>query len=222
MPESAEGFELYEQATDIAVMLALAKHVTRKTFIDVGAEKGAVSRALFEMGFQGVLFEPYPTHLPALQKLVEGTESKVFGYAIDETDHEGTLHIAVDDEGKERDYFHSLLRVEAHHLVKHARSLPVRCRSLASLASEGLISREIGVLKIDTEGCDLNVLRGMGDVGAEVLVCEFVTPSLYSTWSGSFPEPLVQAARGKGLPSLRRREADGRPRARRIRSPWIR
>ena len=65
-------------------------------------------------------------------------------------------------------------------------------------ASEGLISREIGVLKIDTEGCDLNVLRGMGDVRAEVLVCEFVTPSLYSTWSRSFPEPLVHAARKKG------------------------
>ena len=198
MSESVEDFESYEQATDIGVMLALAKHVSRKSFIDVGAEKGSFSRALFEIGFRGVLFEPFPLHLPVLRKLVEGTESKVFGFAIDEVDHEGTLHIAVDDEGKQRDYFHSLLRVEAHSLIHHAQSISVQCRSLGSLAREGLINQEIGVLKMDTEGYDLNVVRGMGDVRAEVLVCEFVTPSLYRTWTGSFPEALTEAAFNRG------------------------
>ena len=198
MLESVKGAEVYEQATDIAVILALARHVSQKAFIDVGAEKGTVSRAFFEIGFKGVLFEPFPAHLPVLQRLVEGTESRVFGFAIDETDREGTLHVAVDEEGKERDHFHSLRRIDAHPFVKHARALPIQCRSLASLASEGLISQEVGILKVDTEGCDLNVLRGMGDVRAEVLVCEFVTPSLYSTWSGSFPEPLMEAAKERG------------------------
>jgi FkbM family methyltransferase len=106
MPQSVEDFESYEQETDISIMLALARHVSRKSFIDVGAEKGSFSRALFEIGFRGVLFEPFPLHLPGLRRLVEGTESKVFEFAIDEADHEGTLHIAVDDEGKQRDYFH--------------------------------------------------------------------------------------------------------------------
>ena len=198
MPESVEDFESYEQATDISVMLALATHVSRKSFIDVGAEKGSFSRALFEIGFHGVLFEPFPLHLPGLRRLVEGTESKVFEFAIDEADHEGTLHIAVDDEGKQKDYFHSLLRVEAHPLIHHSESIAVQCRSLASLAREGLINQEIGVLKTDTEGYDLNVVRGMGHVRAEVLVCEFVTPSLYRTWTGSFPEALIEAAFDRG------------------------
>ena len=97
-----------------------------------------------------------------------------------------------------RDYFHSLLRVEAHRSFTTAQSIAVQCRSLASLAREGLISQEIGVFKTDTEGYDLNVVRGMGDVRAEVLVCEFVTPSLYRTWTGSFPEALIEAAFDRG------------------------
>ena len=198
MLESTENLESYKQETDILVMLALARQVSRKSFVDVGAEKGGVSHALLKTGFQGILFEPFPAHLPALRRLVEGTGSKVYGFAIDETDHEGTLHIAVDSEGKQRDYFHSLLRVEAHPLVRHDQSVPVQCRSLASLAREGLIGQEIGVLKIDTEGCDLNVIRGMGDVSAEVLVCEFFTSSLYSAWSGAFPEALTEAAFDRG------------------------
>jgi hypothetical protein len=56
----------------------------------------------------------------------------------------------------------------------------------------------LGVLKIDTEGYDLNVIRGMGDVRAEVLMCEFFTPSLYSAWSGGFPEALTEAAFERG------------------------
>jgi FkbM family methyltransferase len=198
MLESTENLEAYKQETDISVMLALAKQVSRKSFVDVGAEKGRISHALLKAGFQGVLFEPFPAHLPGLRRLVEGTASRVYGFAIDEMDHEGTLHIAVDSEGKQMDYFHSLLRVEAHPLVRHDQSIPVQCRSLASLAREGLIGKEIGFLKIDTEGYDLNVIRGMGDVRAEVLVCEFFTPRLYAEWSGAFPDALTKAAFDRG------------------------
>jgi len=199
MQASANDIEAYEQDTDISLMLALAKRVRRKSFIDVGAEKGSFARPLLDIGFEGVLFEPFSGHLPALRSLVEGTASKVFDIALDEADHAGSLHIAVDAEGKVRDYFHSLIRSEAHPYVRHAQSVPVQCRSLASLAQEGLISPEVGILKIDTEGNDLNVIRGMGDVRAEVMICEFVTPSLYSSWTGSFPEALVEAAALKGF-----------------------
>jgi len=199
MSESVHDFESYEQDTDISLMLALGRHVSRKSFVDVGAEKGSFSRALLDIGFHGALFEPFPAHLPGLRRLVEGTASRVFDIALDETDHEGSLHIAVDAEGKPKDYFHSLIRNEPHPFARHAQTVPVQCRSLESLAQEGLISSEIGILKIDTEGNDLNVIRGMGNVRAEVLICEFVTPSLYSTWTGSFPEALAEAAVSRGF-----------------------
>lgn len=96
------------------------------------------------------------------------------------------------------DYFHSLHRDESHPFAQHAESVPVLCRSLGSLAHEGLVDAAVGILKIDTEGSDLKVIRGMGNFTAEVMLCEFVTPRLYPTWTNSFPEALVAAARERG------------------------
>lgn len=188
----------YQQETELAIILALARHVKKRTFIDVGAEKGAFASTLMSAGFSGCMFEPFPAHLPALQALVKGTDSKVFPFAIDETDHEGLLHIAVDAAGKPMDYFHSLHRDEANPLAKHKEAIPIQCHSLRTLAERGVIESATGVLKIDTEGTDLKVVNGMGSFTAEVLVCEFVTPSLYSTWESSFPEALMEAAGKRG------------------------
>ncbi|CAN5889931.1 hypothetical protein BH11VER1_BH11VER1_00420 [soil metagenome] len=193
---AAEGS--YEQDTDMALLKALARHVRKKTFIDVGAEKGSFSQELINLGFSGTLFEPFPAHQVALEKLVAGKSSHVFQMAIDETDHEGRLHIAVDEKGMPMDYFHSLNRDESNPHARHASSISVTCRSLGSLTKEGIIAAEVGILKIDTEGNDLKVIRGMGSLTADVLFCEFVTPSLYPSWECSFPDALMEAARRIG------------------------
>lgn len=190
--------QLYEQNTDMALVLALAKHVRKRYFIDVGAEKGTFSKELLQLGFGGVLFEPYPDHLPVLQKLTEGRSARLYPTAIDDTDHDGELHIAVDGNGLPMDYFHSLHRDQSNPHASHTSSIPIRCRSLGSLAKEGIIETEVGILKIDTEGNDLKAIKGMGPVVAEVLMCEFVTPSLYPTWESSFPEALVEQAMSQG------------------------
>lgn len=186
--------EFYEQNTDMALVIALAKHVRNRSFIDVGAEKGTFSETFLNFGFSGTLFEPFPAHRPILEKLVEGRSARLFTAAIDETDHEGQLHIAVDEKGVPMDYFHSLHRDESNPHANHTSSISVPCRSLGSLAAEGIIDAEVGILKIDTEGNDLKVIKGMGSLTAEVLFCEFVTPGLYPTWESSFPEALVETA----------------------------
>jgi len=189
---------VYQQETEAMLLKSLAGKVSRKTFIDVGAEKGSFARELLELGFDGVLFEPFSAHLPVLEELVSHTRSKVFPFAIDATDHEGRLHIATDEVGQPLDYFHSLQAAPSATLFHHDEGVPVICRSLESLAQEGVIAPEVGVLKIDTEGNDLRVLQGMGVVRAEVLMCEYVTPQLYPDWSCSFPDALMAAARAMG------------------------
>lgn len=189
---------LYQQETDIAVVLVLAQHCERRTFIDVGAEKGEFARKLIGLGWNGNLFEPFPNHLEALRELVEGSGSRVFDIALDETDHAGLLNIAIAADGTTMDYFHSLHRDESNPIARHQDTIAVPCRSLGSLAKEGLVDDKVGVLKIDTEGTDLKVILGMGAVTAEVLICEFVTPLLYPTWTNSFPEALVKAAKERG------------------------
>ncbi|MEZ0275133.1 MAG: FkbM family methyltransferase, partial [Roseimicrobium sp.] len=189
---------LYQQETEVAILKILASRLKSKTFIDVGAEKGSFAAVFFDLGFEGALFEPFAEHLPVLQKLVEGRGSRVFPYAIDATDHEGRLHIATDGAGRPLEYFHSLQASPSATNFHHDEGVPVTCRSLESLAEEGAIAWEVGLVKIDTEGNDLKVMEGMGQMRSEVLMCEFVTPSLYPDWQHSFPEGLMAAARAMG------------------------
>jgi hypothetical protein len=158
----AAGGELPRQETESAIMKLLAAQLKHKTFIDVGAEKGSFAAWFLGQGFEGTLFEPLAEHLPVLQKLVEGNGSRVFPFAIDATDHEGSH------------------------------------RSLGSLTEEGVLAPEVGLLKINTKGSDLKVIEGMGSVRAEVLMCEFMTPSLHPDWESSFPERLTAAVKALG------------------------
>ena len=189
---------LYQQETEVTILKILAARLKCRTFIDVGAEKGSFAAMFFDLGFEGTLFEPFAEHLPVLQKLVAGNGSRVFPYAIDATDHEGRLHIATDETGRPLEYFHSLQASPSAANFRHDAGVMVTCRSLDSLAEEGAIASEVGLVKIDTEGNDLKVIEGMGRLRAEVLMCEFVTPSLYPDWERSFPEGLTAAAKALG------------------------
>jgi FkbM family methyltransferase len=199
--KAASTAQSYSQDTEYELTLLLARH-TRKTFVDVGAEKGGFARMLIEKGFVGSIFEPFPDHLPSLHALVQGTKCTVYDYAVDSSDHPALFHIACDESGSPLDYYHSLNQIPEHRLFKHSKTMKVACRSLASLAAEGKIDSHIGVLKIDTEGNDLKVLQGLGPLRPEVIICEFFTPSLYKEWEFSFPEKLVAAARSLGYSNL--------------------
>ncbi len=48
-----------------------------------------------------------------------------------------------------------------------------RCRSLASLVEDGTLPNEVGILKIDTEGYDLEVIRGMGRLSSSIVMVEY-------------------------------------------------
>jgi FkbM family methyltransferase len=196
LPQRTDAPHLQE--TQATVLKMLAAKVTRKTFIDAGAKKGLFAKELLEAGFEGVLFEPFASHLPVLEKLVSGTRSKVVAVAIDATDHDGHLHIALDEAGRPLEYFHSLKAAPSASNFHHGEDVPVTCRSLESLAREGVIPTGVGILKVDTDGNDLRALEGMGTIRAEVLMCEYVTPRLYPDWSCSFPEELMAAAKAMG------------------------
>ena len=49
----------------------------------------------------------------------------------------------------------------------------MQVRSLESLRQSHQIQDAVGVLKIDTEGFDLEVLRGIGDLACDVVMTEF-------------------------------------------------
>jgi hypothetical protein len=57
-------------------------------------------------------------------------------------------------------------------------AVPVPVRSLASLHDGSEIPTDIGLIKIDTEGFDLEVLRGMGNYRYPVVITEFWDPRI--------------------------------------------
>jgi FkbM family methyltransferase len=196
------------QEVDLELLNAALPHL-RPTFVDIGAEKGSFARFLIERGLRGVIFEPLPQHAEALAKLA-GDGSRHFPFAIDRQDGQAEFHIACDDQGHPLDHFHSLQPLQNDPRVRHTKSLPVTCRSLASLHTEGILEREIGVLKIDTEGNDLRVVQGLGPVRADLMICEFFTEGIYSGWTEAQPMGLIAEAQKLGYPhwlAVRRRGA---------------
>ncbi|XHR27819.1 MAG: FkbM family methyltransferase [Chthoniobacteraceae bacterium] len=67
-----------------------------------------------------------------------------------------------------------------------------------SMLERGEIQAPVGILKIDTEGNDPGVLQGLGELSAEVILCDYITPSIHKGREVSFPEGLIREARKLG------------------------
>jgi hypothetical protein len=68
---------------------------------------------------------------------------------------------------------HSLKECDDTDYIKWLGTIPVVCRSLATLSRQGVVPSNVGILKIDTERCDLEVLQGMGEMTAAVIMVEY-------------------------------------------------
>ena len=190
---------LYRQDTDIELIGILKPYLNNLHFFDVGAEKGGFSDALLKMGFQkGFIFEPLPSHQKKLADKFASAPVRIFPCALDTEDRRASFHVACDEDGKELDYFHSLNKIPDHGFFKHSKEIPVDCRSLDSLVKGGEIPSNVGVLKIDTEGNDLKVLLGLGNLRPEVILCEYVPKEIYPEWEYSFADKLIPYAKSLG------------------------
>lgn len=190
--------DYYYQERDVEVLLKFLPFLQSRTFLDVGAEKGSFAAIFSDAGLSGICFEPLPAHQEKLKERFPAGDPGILPFAVDDHDHPAEFNVATDPEGKDLDYFHSLNEVSSNRFFKHSKKIPVECRSLASLVAEGLIPPACGILKIDTEGNDLKVLRGLGNFRPEIIVCEFVTPEVYPEWDLAFARNLIPFARSIG------------------------
>ncbi|HXA14876.1 MAG TPA: FkbM family methyltransferase [Opitutaceae bacterium] len=188
---------MYNQETELLILEAVLPHVER-TFIDVGAEKGAFSAWLAARGLAGFAFEPLEQHTPGLQKLAASASVQNFAYAIDAADGKRDFHLATAEDGTTLDYFHSLQALHDDKRVHHTRTVRVTCRSLGSLVREKALPAQVGILKIDTEGNDLRVMQGMPPLKAQVLMAEYFTEGLYAGWTDAAPGKLMAMADSLG------------------------
>jgi FkbM family methyltransferase len=177
------------QNPDVGLLQHLYSFLSDTNAIDVGANVGEVSERLLDSGYTVYAFEPYP---PAFEKL--NTRLKAvpsfhsFNYALGPHDAVMNLHIATDLSGKrDATLYHSLIEHPLLADLKFSETRAVQVRSLDSLRRTGEIPDRAGVLKIDAEGYDLEIIRGMGTPQFAVVVAEF--------WDGE--HPFGRAGNGK-------------------------
>jgi hypothetical protein len=78
--------------------------------------------------------------------------------------------------------------------------VPVAVETLAALSDSGRIPRQVGLIKIDTEGFDLEVLRGMGSLEAVVVLTEFWDAAHWFGKSGKGRlDESVKEMKGRGF-----------------------
>jgi FkbM family methyltransferase len=166
--------ELYGQEPEVQLLCALVRHLDRPILLDVGAERGEVAEALLDGGIEAAhLFEPHPANLSALrERFVEDLRLTVHPYAVSDASGVGDLRQSVDSDGAPLSFGHSLVNATDTDAIKWRGSIPVELRSLESLVETGEIPQRVGILKIDTEGNDLAVVRGMGALEPDVTMVE--------------------------------------------------
>jgi FkbM family methyltransferase len=164
---------------DVSLLMHLARLLPNRTALDIGANTGAVSGRLLSAGYEVIAFEPFPPVFTQLQGSFGDDEHfHAHQLALGYDDRTMDLHLAEDVSptpkyGDSISLYHSLMPHSMPSDLQFARTINVRVRSLDSLVRANLVPSEVGLIKIDTEGNDLQVIRGMGACSSRVLMAEF-------------------------------------------------
>jgi FkbM family methyltransferase len=166
--------DLYFQQPEVRLLAALMSRLDDRSVIDVGAERGAFVESLLRGGSTEIhAIEPEPHNVDVLRRHFKD-ESRVFvhEYAITSTDGAVNLHKSVRPSGEALPYGHTLLERPDADEIAWRETISVTGRSLASLMATSEIPPRVGILKVDTEGSDLAVISGMGELVCDVVMIE--------------------------------------------------
>jgi len=220
----ADGFPLIATAREgllepeLEVLSHLASGLAPKVALDVGAHHGRFTRVLLDLGFEVHALEPNPAARTELRRRLDGRPGlTVHAAAAGAEDGEASLRLVADPSGRYSDatQFASLAGLPLPAGLVEAGSVRVPVRRLDMLVKACGIAAP-SVVKIDAEGYDLEVLRGLGDLRPAVLVVEFWDEALPFSAPGArnrLPD-LVTHARAHGAPwhlVVFRRWGDDRP-----------
>jgi FkbM family methyltransferase len=166
--------ELHGQETEVALLGALRGHLSSGAFVDVGAERGGLAQALLSYGYGPAhLIEPAPANVAELRRaFTERSDVEILDVAAGASDGEATLYLATTPEGEPQPAFNAIDSPGDGDGLRWTADGAVALRSLESLLRERRIPGRVGLLKIDAEGTDIEVVRGMGGLECDALMIE--------------------------------------------------
>lgn len=174
----------YFQDLDIELMTYLYSYLPHRLAVDIGANRGDVSSRLLQAGYQVYAFEPFPPVIDKLKnRLGNHPNFRLFPLAIGSENQTQELHIATDETPdntyQDASFYSSLTKHSLSEGLVFTDTISVTVKTLASLHDTEELPKDIGLVKIDTEGFDLEVIKGMGNYRYPVVVAEF--------WDQNFP-----------------------------------
>jgi FkbM family methyltransferase len=203
---------------ELELIAGLAPWLSNKVALDVGAHHGAFSEALLDVGFLVHALEPNPTTCDELERRL-GARAGFFAHrlAAGSADGEADLALVSDPTGNYIDpsQFASLSGLVPPPGLVASGTVRVKVRRLDGLVKEFGIEPP-SFIKVDAEGTDLEVMRGLGSLRPAMLQVEFWDEAMPFSGPGAtnrVPD-LVAQARQMGLPwhlVVFRRWGDDRP-----------
>ncbi|GJM30476.1 MAG: hypothetical protein DHS20C17_31110 [Cyclobacteriaceae bacterium] len=159
------------------LMTYLYSYLDSRVALDVGAHCGDVSRQLAETGFVVHAFEPNTKIQDNLKNKLENLGNcTIHNYALGSNNENASL-IIYDNLPYSRTHndpslLSSLLNRELLSLQK-SEHIEVVVETISNLVENKELPSNIGLLKIDTEGYDLEVIKGMGELRPSIVVAEY-------------------------------------------------
>jgi FkbM family methyltransferase len=189
---------------ELDLVAGLAPWLTPKLALDIGAHHGAFSEALLDAGFEVHALEPNPETCGVLAgRLGKRPGFTAHQLAAGSSDGDAELGLVRDPTGHYIDpsQFSSLAGLAPPPGLVATGSVRVKVRRLDALVRQLGIG-EPSFIKVDAEGTDLEVMRGMGDLRPAVLQVEFWDEAMPFSGPGATNRVsnLVAQARQQGLP----------------------
>ena len=163
---------------EVGLFSFLYSYLPGRGALDIGANHGSASESLLRAGFEVYAFEPQPeVYDDLVGRLGNRDGFHAFRFALGSQDGEMRLHLASDlSVGKtfgDASGYSSLTRHSMPADLPFTSAQPVMVKTLAGLHNAGTLPQDIGLVKIDTEGYDLEVIRGMGEHRYPVVATKF-------------------------------------------------
>ncbi len=196
-----------EEEPELGLVAHLAPLLPRRVALDIGANVGKYSEALLDAGFEVHAFEPNPSVAAQLRERL-GARKGFTAHAMALGAEAGTLPLhLLKDSSPEHHWGDTteLATITRHALpdtLSYSGTVEVPVRRLEDLQRDGLVPTDVGYVKVDTEGFDLEVVRGMGPHRSPLISVEFWDKDLPFAGSGALnalPD-LASALQERGYP----------------------